>query len=251
MFVYTKDKGVGMRAYAKRLEFADGSGSDLFAVLNAYRIWRKLRNQGQFGNIKNVNEMKAVRQAEKKWADENYLEIASLRECFECIKELRCRIKRMNLIDCTKLDVAWNKKEKYIVLKVVIAGAFYPNYYSRSTNSKRSSEADTFKTLGGRNSSDTVYFTGFKSNNFPHIYMKRIRDILVQSNVISERDIHTVAVCPDGVAEKVYVSFKKSGKDGDIQKYGVACQPGIVLTEVYKAVKLRFLELEHPVEILS
>lgn len=251
MFVLTKDKAMGIWAYAKRLEFADGSGSDLFALLNAYRIWQRLRKQGQFGNIKNTNEFKAIRQAEKRWADENYLEIASLRECHECIKELRKRIERMNLIDCTKKNVTWNKKEKYIVLKVVFAGAFYPNYFSRSTNLQRSSEAETFKKLGGHDSSDTVYFTGFKSNYLPHIYMKKIKEILVQNNVISERDVHTVAVCPDGVAEKVYVSFRKSGKEGDIQKYGVACQPGFVLTEVYKAVKLRFLRLEHPIEILS
>lgn len=241
---------IGVKAYSKLLEFADGSGSDLFALLNAYRTWKKLRTQGKFGDIENKREQKAVRKAEKEWADENFLEIASLRECDECIKELRFRIKRMNLIDCSKLNVSWNRNEKYIVLKVVIAGAFYPNYFSRSTKSKRGEEVQNFKTIGGRDCSNTVYFTGFKSNDFPHIYLKRIKDILVQNHVISERDAHMVTVSPDNLAEKIYVIFKKSGKEGDIRNYGVACQPGFVLTEVYKAIKLRYLKLENRIQIL-
>lgn len=243
---------MGIEAYTKRLEFADGSGSDLFALLNAYKKWKQLRSQGEFGNIKNYNERDKVKAAEKKWAQLNYLELTSLRECDEYVRDLRVRIERMNLIDCTKMsDITWNRDEKYIVLKVVIAGAFYPNFFSRSTNTKRSYESETFKTLGGRDLGDTVYFTGFKSSDMPHIYIKCIKDILVHNNVISAKDAHNVIVSHDGVSERVFVSFKKSGKEGDIKRYGVACQPGFVLTEVYKAVKLRSLKLEHHIDVLS
>lgn len=252
MFKYDRSVG-GIDAYTKRLEFADGSGSDLFALLNAYKKYVQLRNQGEFGNIRNPNDRKKVKAAEKEWAESNYLEIASLRECDEYVKDLRIRVKRMNLIDCSKCDVTWNRNEKYIVLKVVISGAFYPNYFSRSTNNKRESEleAEREKTLGGRDSSDTVYFSGFKYCDLPHIYIQRIKDILVHNHVISEREAHTITVSHDGVSERVFVSFKKTGKEGDIKKYGVACHPGFVLTEVYKAVKLRTLKLEHSIEVLS
>ncbi|XP_031628409.1 probable ATP-dependent RNA helicase spindle-E [Contarinia nasturtii] len=250
MFTYNRTMGVD--AYTKRLEFADGSGSDLFALLNAYKTWKKLRNAGEFGNIKNPKYRNEVKAAEKKWTEANYLEWNSLRECDEYVKDLRVRINRMNLIDC-KCDLKWSRNEKYIVLKVVFAGAFYPNYFSRSTKAKRGQtfEAEHFKTLGGRDLSDTVYFTGFKFSDMPHIYIKRIKDILVQNCVISEKDSHNITVSHDGVSERVFVSFKKSGKEGDIRKYGVACNPGFVLTEVYKAIKLRSLKLEQPIDVLS
>lgn len=239
-------------AYTKRLEFADGSGSDLFALLNAYKIWKRLRSRGEFGDIKSYKDREVVRKAEKDWASKNYLEITSLRECDEYVKDLRIRIKRMNLIDCSKSDVTWNRNEKYIVLKVVIAGAFYPNYFSRSTKLKRSLDADGFKTLGGRDPSDSVYFTGFKSDDLPHIYIKSIRDILIRFKVISPKDAHNVIVSHDGLSEKVYVTFRKNGKEGDMKDYGVACQPGFVLTEIYKAIKMRMISPGlHSIDVLS
>lgn len=251
--MFTFNRSMGIDAYTKRLEFADGSGSDLFALLNAYKKWKELRDKGEFGNAnsKEFNERKKVKAGERKWAESNYLEPSSLRECDEYVRDLKFRIKRMNLIDCSKTEFSWNRNEKYIVLKVVIAGAFYPNFFSRSTNVKRSFEPEAVKTLGGRDSSDTVYFTGFKNTDFPHIYIKHIKDILVSSNVISARDSNNVTIAHDGISEKVYVSFKKSGKEGDRKEYGVACHPGVVLTEVFRAVKLRSLRLTHEIEVLS
>lgn len=240
-----------IEAYTKHLEFADGSGSDLFALLNAYKTWKRLRGQGKFGNIQSQKDRQLVRKAEKEWAEANYLEIASLRECDEYVKDLRVRIKRMNLIDCTKMNVTWNRNEKYIVLKVVIAGAFYPNYFSRSTRSKRSLDVETDTKLGGRASVDTVYFSGICRDDFPHIYIKSIKDILIQFNVVNEKDAHNMILSHDGASQKVYVSFRKHGKEGDIKEYGVACHPGFVLTEVYKSVKLRLIKGKHNIEILS
>lgn len=249
--MFTLNRGYGgIQSYSKRLEFADGSGSDLFALLNAFKKWKQLRGQGKFGNVNNTKDRKTVQMAEKKWAEKNYLEISCLRECDECIKDLRRRINRMNLIDCTKSNVTWNKNEKYIVLKVVIAGAFYPNYFSRSTKTRRTQVVEAFKKLDGRDPCDTVYFTGFRQADLPHLYIKSIKDILIQNDVISEEDACNTIVSHDGVSEKVYISFKKSGKEADVRDYGVACQPGFVLTEVYKSVKLRSLKKEHPIQIL-
>lgn len=241
----------GVRAYTKRLEFADGSGSDLFAMFNAYKTWKRLRGQGAFGDIKNIRERKAVHAAEKRWAETNFLEIGSLRECFEKVKEIRVRVGRMNLLNSQRTMIEWNKKEKYIVLKVVISGAFYPNYFSRSTKLQRSEEAEIFKKIGGRDPSDTVYFSAFNPCHLPHIYIKSIKNLLLKNDVISQRDFDNITISNDGVAERVYVSFKKSGKEGDIKEYGVACQPGVVLTEVYKAIKFGKLKGEHFIDVLS
>lgn len=248
---FSRHKEHGVHIYAKRLEFADGSGSDLFALFNAYKTWKRLRGQGVFGNIKNVRERKAVLAAEKKWAEANFLEITSLRECFEKVKELRIRVSRMNLLNSNRSTVSWEKKEKYIVLKVVISGAFYPNYFSRSTKLQRSEEAEIFKKIGGRDPCDTVYFSAFNPCKLPHIYIKSIKNILFKNGVINKEDFDNITVSNDGVAERVYVSFKKSGKEGDIKEYGVACQPGVVLTEVYKAIKLGKLKGEHFIDVLS
>lgn len=248
---FINNKEYGVQSYAKRLEFADGSGSDLFALLNAYETWKRLRGQGKFGDIKDPQARKAVRAAEKNWAEANFIDIQSLRECFEKTKELRIRVKRMNLLNSEQLAMGWNKNEKYIVLKVVISGAFYPNYFSRSTKLQRSEEVEKFKILGGRDPSDTLYFSAFNPTQLPHIYIKTIKDILLKHNVIDAKDYHNTIVTNDGVAERVYVSFKKNGKEGDAKEYGVACMPGVVQTEVYKAAKLGKLKREHEIYVLS
>lgn len=73
----------------------------------------------------------------------------------------------------------------------------------------------------------------------------------MDNKVIGEMDYNNITVSHDGVAAKFYVSFNKNGKADDVKDYGVACQPGTVTTEVYKAVKLRKLKTKFPIHVLS
>lgn len=226
-----------IKSYSKQLEFANGSGSDLFLMLNAYNTWKTLTSQHVFGNVRT----KAGKDAERKWANENNLEVAGLHECDAYVQELRHRVRRSGLVEFNTSD--WTENEKYIVLKVVISGAFYPNYFARSTKSRRENIANMYKTLCGRDPCDTVYFTGFRSEDLPHIYLQKIRDIFASKDdrkdcVVADKDLHAVKAAHEFGTEKIFVTFKKSGKEDDVKKYGVACQPGFVLTEVYKSMNL-------------
>lgn len=228
--------GSPVESFTKYLEFANGSGSDLFALLNAYRTWRSLRVNGSFGNIKSNNDRQKVRTAEKSWSRKNCLEISALYECHEYVKELYVRIKRLKLVP-PKSD--WNEQEKYIVLKVIICGGFYPSYFSRGTRLQNEDSKRVYQKLSGRDPTDTVYFEDCPKEILPHIYMEELRKIFVKGGVVSQEDAHKIKFSQDCGSRKLYVTFKRSGKEDDIRPYGLACQPGFVLSEVYKSVKMR------------
>lgn len=225
-----------VESFTKYLEFANGSGSDLFALLNAYRTWQRLRVEGYFGNIRSIKDRQKVRTAEKLWARKNCLEMGALYECHEYAKELHVRIKRLKLVP---QECDWDEREKYIVLKVVICGGFYPHYFSRGTKIQNENTKRVYDKLSGRDPTDTVYFEDCPKEILPHIYMEELRKIFVKGGVVREEDAHKIKFSQDCGTRKLYVTFKRSGKEDDLRPYGVACQPGFVLSEVYKSVKMR------------
>lgn len=234
--MFQRSMGSPVESFTKYLEFANGSGFDLFAMLNAYRTWQRLRVQGSFGNIKSNKDHQKVRTAEKIWARKNCLDIGALYECHEYIKDLRVRVKRLGLVP-PKSD--WNERERYIVLKVVICGGFYPNYFSRGTRLQNEDCKRAYHKLSGRDPTDTVYFEDCPKEILPHIYMEELRKIFVKGGVVCQKDAHKIKFSQDCGSRKLYVTFKRSGKEDDLRSYGVACQPGFVCSEVYKSVKMR------------
>lgn len=214
-------------------------------MLNAYNTWKAHRHEEYFGNVRT----KDGQRKEASWANANCLDVHALHECDASVRELRVRVRRMNLCELNTYD--WNDNEKYIILKVVIAGAFYPNFFSRSSRSCREFIEHKFKTLDGKDPCNTVYFTGFKSDKFPHIYLDRIRQIFTSNmngeSFMDASQIHQIKVTHNHGSEKIFVTFQKNGKEHDIKKYGVACQPGFVLTEVFKAHLLRSTTNEIPI----
>lgn len=234
--MFQRNLGSPVESFTKYLEFANGSGSDLFALLNAYRTWQRLRANGSFGNIKSNKDRQKIRLAEKLWSRKNCLEIGALYECHELVKELYVRIKRLQLVP---QESDWTEQEKYIVLKVIICGGFYPNYFSRGTRLQNEDSKSAYVKLAGRDPTDTVYFEDCPKEILPHIYMEELRKIFVKGGVVSEEDAHKIKFAQDCGSRKLYVTFKRSGKEDDLRTYGVACQPGFVLSEVYKSVKMR------------
>lgn len=228
------------------MEFANGSGSDLFAVLNAYGRWRRLRDDQHFGDVKR----KEGQRREAVWANEHFLDIHALRECNELLKEIRFRLRRMKLLD-TSSKFNWTINEKYIVMKVVIAGAFYPNYFSRSTKTHRENITQQYSMMYGKDPCDTVFFTGFSPYNMPHIYFQRIRQIFAANAdgdaIVDAKDLHMIRIAHAIGTDKVLVTFQRGGKEDDQRKFGVACHPGFVLTEVFKSMLLASTEIEMPI----
>lgn len=248
--LFEMDTTGGMKQYTKQLEWADGSGSDLFAMLNAYRTWRSKRDDGDFGSDKTHEERKRLEEKEKAWTKKHALDRKSLHECAAYIEDIYIRLNRMGLLTKDQKN-NWSKNEKYIVLKVAIAGAFYPHYYVRSTKTKRQCETTIAEILTERDPCDTVYFTGFDKDDCRHIYIDRVKELFIKHKVVDPNERHKLKVTFDGAGQKVFVTFKKSGKEDDQKQFGVACQPGFVLTEVYKSIKMRRLMSTHKVPVFG
>lgn len=163
-----------LKAYTNKLIWADGSCSDLVTYLNLYKVWRLNKELNNFGNG-----------YENQWAANNFISIRCLKEWAILIEETKARLDKMGIRDTqTKLS----QMETPLVLKVVIAGAFYPNYFLRSKNVDEIDEREAVKEVGGRDPFTTVYFKNMQPNHPGPLYAKRIRESL--ADIASNMQIH-------------------------------------------------------------
>lgn len=133
-----------------------------------------------------------------------------------------------NYIYCCKIHLL------YLILIIhLLIGAFYPNYFSHSSKNDENNECEIFSDMGDLDPCKTVYFKGFDHDYIGPLYTRQIKDIF-RDVVKSPADIRLkFPICQ----QKIYVTFpnpkqQTTGLYKDII-------PGIVATEVFKAVKLR------------
>lgn len=65
--------------------------------------------------------------------------------------------------------------ESPLVLKVVMCGAFYPNYFIRSSNAGQIDEREAVKTLSGRDPYRTVYMSSMSRDQPGQLYISNIK----------------------------------------------------------------------------
>ncbi|XP_078418572.1 ATP-dependent RNA helicase TDRD9 isoform X1 [Cetorhinus maximus] len=111
-----------LEGYRNKMEFSDGTLSDCIALVNAFKAWRTCREQGQL----------RFPRAELEWGKSNYIQIKRIKEVAQLYEELKERVQCFNMyIDnppgCTNEEYV--HKQRFI-LQVVLAGAFYPNYFT-------------------------------------------------------------------------------------------------------------------------
>lgn len=116
--------GYEITSYMNNLQFSNGSGSDLFAVLHAYNVWAQKRTNNDFGTLDDTSDSyRNMKKKEKEWADRYNLNISGLYECDAYIKEINHRLVRKGIKVYSGPDsVNWKSHEKMTILKVVIAG---------------------------------------------------------------------------------------------------------------------------------
>lgn len=155
--------------------WADGSCSDLITYLNLYKVWCQHKTLNNFTS--NTHEIQ--------WAENNFLKPKFLKEWAILVDETKTRLDRMGIRDMqTKLS----KTETPLVLKVIIAGSFYPNYFIRSRDCDHLDEREAVREVGGRDPFTTVYFKNMEPNHPAPLYAKRIREHL--SDIASNMQIH-------------------------------------------------------------
>ncbi|XP_055384477.1 probable ATP-dependent RNA helicase spindle-E [Condylostylus longicornis] len=225
-----------LSAYSSKLTWSDGSGSDLFAIISAYRVWLSKYEQGQF---KNEN-------AEAAWSRRFYINSRSMKEMHYLVLELKSRLQFIGIKENTgAYRVNWLDHERAIALKVAIAGAFYPNYFLRATIDQYESEKGAYQTLCGRNPCNTVYFTGFDNKYIGEFYVKSIKDIFKKAMIAYKN----IEVEFEEGTQKIFVKFNRMESYSAINNVRLAL-PGRVQPEVYKAVKMRQLHFPATIKVM-
>lgn len=213
-----------VRGYTQKMYWADGSGSDGIAILNAYTAWKSRKEQaGDSGDMPS-------------WTRRMSLDMKCLMDMAELIREVTDRLNRIGLKTVSGPNrVVWNAREKTVILKVIMAGAFYPNFFvPMSVGGKELMERQSFTELGGRDPCNTVFFTGFDHERYiGPLYTVQIKKILSEN----DRSRHqAMKVMFDRTTNRIFVTFLGSLDERDQSR---SFMPGKVHTDVYRAIKLR------------
>ncbi|XP_024080639.1 probable ATP-dependent RNA helicase spindle-E [Cimex lectularius] len=219
-----------LAAYSSKLSWADSSFSDPVAFLNVYWLWRHKTTMGMFKRTGAISE--------HEWAKKYFVQVKSLKEIARLENEILERLKRLN-IEVGREEIQndlYTEKDKALILKLVLAGAAYPNFFSRSTPD----EKEAVKILGGRDPFSTIYLTNFPPNQPGPLYIQSIKKHFNHCG-------SGINVSFDG-SFKVYLQFESSHTsiDGAIKDHIT----GKIMLAIYRAIKLRQLGIPIIIPVL-
>ncbi|XP_019406703.1 PREDICTED: putative ATP-dependent RNA helicase TDRD9 [Crocodylus porosus] len=152
--------------YRSKIIFSGNSKSDCIAFVKAFKAWQTCRQRGQLRHPKE----------ELDWGRSNYIQIKRIREVAELFEELKNRIKSFNMHVNTQppaMDQEYEFKQRFI-LQIVIAGAFYPNYFSLG----QCDEEIAVKNLTGRDPKTTIMVKNIPPYGF--LYHKQLQSLFRQ-----------------------------------------------------------------------
>ncbi|XP_032882942.1 ATP-dependent RNA helicase TDRD9 [Amblyraja radiata] len=155
-----------LEGYRNKMEYSDGTLSDSIALVNAFKAWRTCREQGQL----------RFPRAELEWGKSNYIQIKRIKEVAQLYEELKERVQRFNMyVDQTHLCTNEEDVHKQrFILQMVLAGAFYPNYFTFGPIT----EEVAVKDLAGKDSKSTVVVRNVPPYGF--LYYKQIQSLFRQ-----------------------------------------------------------------------
>lgn len=240
-----------MRLYSQKLRWANSTGSDLIAMLHAYNTWSYSRNQEIFGETKTRAQREQMQRNEREWANKFCLDIDALHECHVQVNEIKRRLERMKITSTAGTNrVQWNDNEKPIILKVIIAGGFYPNFFTRTSNDIDDYSQTAFQCIGTRDPRNTVYYTGFDREHIRCLYKKPIKQVFIEHGIVPAKNAKNILVNFDPGANKVFITFKKDENHSNFEN-GKESMPGKVCTEVYKSIKMRDFRIHNEIRIMK
>lgn len=85
--IFTQSTHDSLGDYSRKLEWSNGTGSDLFVIYNAYKVWTFKHHQYDFG-ITRAEQ----RQAEKSFGQKHCIEIGSMHDRFLLVRDLKTRL---------------------------------------------------------------------------------------------------------------------------------------------------------------
>ncbi|GAB1297823.1 ATP-dependent RNA helicase TDRD9 [Apodemus speciosus] len=173
-----------------KVHFSGSSRSDCLALVEAFRAWQACRQRGELRHPKD----------ELDWGRLNYIQIKRIREVAELYEELKTRISQFNMFVDPRhpvLDQEYPYKQRFI-LQVVLAGAFYPNYFTFG----QPDEEMAVRELAGKDPKTTVVLKHIPPYGF--LYYKQLQSLFRQCGQVK-------SIVFDGA--KVNVDFQKQTVD--------------------------------------
>ncbi|XP_030628475.1 ATP-dependent RNA helicase TDRD9 [Chanos chanos] len=176
-----------LAGYRSKLTFAQGVPSDSVAFVNAFKAWHTSRSKGELRHPKD----------ELEWGKENCIQIKRIREVAELFEDLKKRVSQFNMEvseSSTPVDYTSVNKQRFI-LQVVIAGAFYPNYFIQG----EIDEEMASKELSGHDPRTTVMVRNLPQ--FAFLYYKQLQSLFRQCGQVK-------SIAFDG--SRAYVEFYRT-----------------------------------------
>ncbi|NXN71597.1 TDRD9 helicase, partial [Himantopus himantopus] len=199
--------------YRNKLFFAGNSKSDCIAIVNAFKAWQACKENGELRHPKE----------ELEWGRSNGIHIKKVKEVADLFHNLKQRVRAFNMYvnaQPSATDQECVYKQRFI-LQVVIAGAFYPNYF---TFGKRDEEV-AVRDLAGKDPKTTVMLKNIPP--YGYLYHKQLQSLFRQCGQVK-------SIAYDG--SKAFVEFSRNPMEGFK-----------ILPAVYLSVKMSQLKI--PLEL--
>ncbi|XP_015171720.1 PREDICTED: probable ATP-dependent RNA helicase spindle-E [Polistes dominula] len=217
--------GKKLLAYNVKLTWANDSESDCIAFLNVYKVWTREK----------ANRRLNSRDIEKRWAKRQFVQIKVLREIESLVLEVTKKLKDFNIVESVGINkVKWDDEIRPLILKIVIAGAFYPNYCIKRQNTVEMEEQH--KILNGLDITRTVYLQGWPINQPGFLYARKIQNLFQP--------------CLNSSIGKIHVSFKSTRLYVQFNKDYTDEERKIPLS-MYRAIKMRRYNSPIKISVLS
>ncbi|NXV76589.1 TDRD9 helicase, partial [Atlantisia rogersi] len=172
--------------YRNKLGFAGNSKSDCIAIVNAFKAWQTCKQRGELRHPKE----------ELEWGQLNGIHIKKIREVAELFHDLEKRVRAFNMYVNAQpsMDQEHTYKQRFI-LQVVIAGAFYPNYFT----SGQCVEEVAVRNLAGKDPKTTVMLKNIPP--YGYLYHKQLQSLFRQCGQVK-------SIAYDG--SKAFVEFSRN-----------------------------------------
>uniref|UniRef100_A0A8K9X4T3 ATP-dependent RNA helicase TDRD9 n=1 Tax=Oncorhynchus mykiss TaxID=8022 RepID=A0A8K9X4T3_ONCMY len=208
-----------LAGYRSKLSFAHGVQSDLIAFVNAFKAWHTSRSKGELRHPK-------VRAFTVEVGSLHTLRLESLKLLYEDLKERTSQFNMHVIENPVPMDYASLHKQRFI-LQVVIAGAYYPNYFSQGEMDEELASKD----LSGHDPKTTVLVRNLPPYSF--LYYKQLQSLFRQCGQVK-------SIAFDGARITHYVTWH-------VEFYRTTTRGSGVLPEVSLALLLA--HQRHPLDI--
>ncbi|XP_071078923.1 ATP-dependent RNA helicase TDRD9-like isoform X1 [Haliotis cracherodii] len=213
-----------LKAFEHKYSWGAFSLSDCIAILNAYKVWE---------NNKKHHAFKRTGMTERKWGESHFIQIRRINETSDLIRELEQRLERFNIQKASRppfFKGDYNSSKERLLLKLVLCGAFYPNYFLRG----EVDEGDAIRVLSNHDPMNTVALKGLPANQ-GMLYKEKLQCIFSECS----RDPPPIINFEE---TKAFIQFPWKGN--------TLCESR-VHKGMYMAIKLRLLRIPIEVEMYT